>query len=166
MAMIAILHPLLSLILAAAAAPGRAASLVALRARGSASSSSSLSSDAPAPAAYKVWGSDQSNSVPGQSAGSRGSYLWTRDSQSIEAQIAGVPDAVPLGCVPGAASTGPCDLLDVFPPPAETGRRERQRDALELGDLPKFGRLHGMIKDLSNQYVTANIFTPEGGVSS
>ena len=109
---------------------------------------------------YEVWASDQSNSVTGeQSAGINGSYLWIWDSNSIKGQIKlGQGDAVPLSCTPNA-SAGPCDLWDVFPRTLQeissngvTGNT--------LGDLPKFGRLHGMIKDPQARYVTANMYAP------
>mmetsp|Transcript_27182 Transcript_27182/g.32137 ORF Transcript_27182/g.32137 Transcript_27182/m.32137 type:complete len:626 (-) Transcript_27182:326-2203(-) len=111
---------------------------------------------------YEVWGSDQSNSVPSQSsAGINGSYLWIWDSKSIGTQLEGGADATPLSCTP-SDSTGPCNLLDVFPSVlvenSSTGVLPNT-----LSDLPKFGRLHGMLKDPQNKYVTANIFAPGGG---
>ncbi len=108
--------------------------------------------------AYEVWGADQSNSVAGESsAGVKGSFLWIWDSDSIQDQVAGGADAKPLSCTPNDTE-GPCDLLDIFP----QDLKEVGTDTL-LGDLPAFGRLHGVIKDPSNRYVTANIFTPTGG---
>jgi len=111
---------------------------------------------------YEVWGSDQSNSVPFQlSAGIKGSYLWIWDSESIGTQIEGGADATPLPCTPSGLS-GPCNLLEVFPSDlvenSSTGGTWNT-----LGDLQKFGRLHGMLKDPQNKYVTANIFAPGGG---
>jgi len=107
---------------------------------------------------YEVWGSDQSNSVAGEtSAGVKGSFLWMWDSKSIADQLAGGADATPLSCTPND-DVGPCNLLDIFPQDLE----EVGSDAA-LGSLPAFGRLHGVIKDPSNLYVTANIFTPTGG---
>lgn len=109
-----------------------------------------------------MWASDQSNSVPGEnSAGVAGSFLWIYDSDSIQGQLSGEGDAVPLGCAPGRPS-GPCDLLDVFP----QDLIQVAPDGTELGplgDLARFGRLHGMIADPSGRYVNANIFAPEGG---
>eukprot|EP00579_Thalassiosira_antarctica_P011372 CAMPEP_0201918768 /NCGR_PEP_ID=MMETSP0903-20130614/7835_1 /ASSEMBLY_ACC=CAM_ASM_000552 /TAXON_ID=420261 /ORGANISM="Thalassiosira antarctica, Strain CCMP982" /LENGTH=600 /DNA_ID=CAMNT_0048455141 /DNA_START=62 /DNA_END=1864 /DNA_ORIENTATION=+ len=111
---------------------------------------------------YEVWGSDQSNSVENETTpGVKGSFLWVWDSDSIQDQLAGGEDAVPLSCSPDKAS-GPCDLLDVFPhnlmQVAQNGT-----ELGELGDLSRFGRLHGVIEDPSNRYVTANIFAPSGG---
>ena len=106
---------------------------------------------------YEVWGSDQSNSISGEtSPGVKGSYLWIWDSHDIKAQLDGEGDAVPLSCTPDK-QTGPCDLLDVFP------QDLKDKEGNELGGLFGFGRLHGMITDPSNRYVTANIFTPKGG---
>lgn len=106
---------------------------------------------------YEVWGADQSNSVPNvASRGVVGSYLWIWDSNSIQTQIDGEDDAVPLSCSPNKAQ-GPCDLFDIFPKTLvdEAGN--------SIEDLGSFGRLHGVIKDPSNRYVNANIFTPRGG---
>jgi hypothetical protein len=118
---------------------------------------------------YEVWASDQSNSVSGiAGAGLKGSYLWIWDSADIEAQLAGGPDAQPLGCERfdggnAKKNVGPCNLLDVFPQTL----REIGSDGLPTGntlaDLPAFGRLHGMIEDPQNMYVNANIFAPNGG---
>jgi hypothetical protein len=108
---------------------------------------------------YEVWGSDQSNSVAGEgSAGVKGSFLWIWDSESIKAQLAGGADATPLSCTPGI-DVGPCDLLDIFPP----GELKEVGTDTALEDLSSFGRLHGVLKDPSNRYVTVNIFTPGGG---
>ena len=116
-------------------------------------------------AKYEVWGSDQSNSVPSQTGpGAKGGFLWIWDSASIQKQLMGNGDddlAIPLSCMP-QTDTGPCDLLDVFP----RGLTQFTADGTELGkleDLEHFGRLHGMLPDPTNRYVTANIFTPKGG---
>merc|ERR1719346_341537 len=69
----------------------------------------------PKKTSYEVWGSDQSNSASGQStAGAQGGFLWIWDSESIEEQLSGGQNAVPLGCMPDS-SPGPCNLLDIFP---------------------------------------------------
>ena len=111
---------------------------------------------------YECWASDQSNSVTGQAVpGTNGSFLWIWDSFSIEKQLAGDNLAVPLGCTP-QKTTGPCDLLEVFP----QDLMQVSEDGAELGTLGglgNFGRLHGMIGDPLNLYVTANMFTPAGG---
>lgn len=117
---------------------------------------------------YEVWASDQSNSIPDQSAGSFGSFIWIWDSEDIKHQIAGGPQAQPLGCdVPfGSRSprnSGPCDLLDMFPQNlVEYGPDDEPTGNL-LADLNGFGRLHGMLPDPQGRYVNANIFAPGGG---
>ena len=110
-------------------------------------------------AQYEIWASDQSNSVSGESStGVNGSYLWIWDAPSVKSQLNNQNDAVPLSCTPDA-TVGPCDLWDVFPPSlVETGSIGVTGNV--LGDLPKFGRLHGMIKDPQARYVTANMYAP------
>ena len=104
-----------------------------------------------------MWASDQSNSVPGQEKlGIKGSFLWIWDSDDIETQLAGGPDATPIGCEPG--TTGPCDLIDLFPQDLV-----ESTSGTQLKDLSGFGRLHGVIKDPQQRYVNANIFAPGGG---
>mmetsp|Transcript_10914 Transcript_10914/g.19084 ORF Transcript_10914/g.19084 Transcript_10914/m.19084 type:complete len:597 (-) Transcript_10914:160-1950(-) len=111
---------------------------------------------------YEVWGSDQSNSVGDEtSAGFHGSLLWIWDSDSIQHQLAGGQDAVPLSCTPNE-TTGPCDLLVIFPQNLKQYDQDGNEIG-ELGDLSKFGRLHGVIPDPYNRYVTANVFAPGGG---
>ena len=106
---------------------------------------------------YEVWGADQSNSVSNEaSRGVKGSYLWIWDSNSIQTQIDGGDDAQPLSCSP-LKSQGPCDLFDIFP------KTLVDEGGNSIEDLGSFGRLHGVIKDPSNRYVNANIFTPGGG---
>lgn len=118
---------------------------------------------------YQVWASDQSNSVAGvDAAGTRGSFLWIWDSADVEAQIAGNSDAAPIACVPapeggGAAVSGPCDLLDVFPQTLAEVNADGNATGNTLADLTGFGRLHGVLADPDNRYVTANIFAPGGG---
>lgn len=117
---------------------------------------------------YEVWASDQSNSVPGQSAGTFGGFIWIWDSEDIERQLAGGPDALPLGCdVPfgsrSPSNTGPCDLLDMFPQDlVEVGPNDEPTGNV-LADLSGFGRLHGMLSDPQGRYVSASIFAPGGG---
>ena len=121
------------------------------------------------PAGYEVWASDQSNSVAGQTGvGLKGSYLWIWDSADIEAQLAGGADAQPLACERfdggnAAKNVGPCDLLDVFPQTLRELDADGNPTGRTLADLPRFGRLHGMIADPQNRYVNANIFAPDGG---
>ena len=108
---------------------------------------------------YEVWGSDQSNSVPGETArGVNGSWIWIWDGADIEAQVAGGPDAAALGCA-GMAGAGPCDVNAVFP----AGLAEIDADGTPTGSLrPQIGRLHGMLVDPQNKYLTANLFAPGG----
>jgi len=117
---------------------------------------------------YEVWASDQSNSVAGlDSRGVLGSYLWIWDSADIERQLAGGADAQPLPCSPGPkganGATGPCDLLDVFPPTLAEYDADGKATGNLLGDLNGFGRLHGMLPDPQQRYMNANIFAPSGG---
>ncbi|MCQ8186228.1 hypothetical protein [Parvularcula maris] len=118
---------------------------------------------------YEVWASDQSNSVAGVAGnGLRGSYLWIWDSRDIERQLAGGPDAEPLSCARnnnGRAprNVGPCDLLEVFPQDLREFGADGRPTGNRLSDLSGFGRLHGMLPDPQNRYVTANIFAPGGG---
>ncbi|AFZ47924.1 hypothetical protein Cyast_1971 [Cyanobacterium stanieri PCC 7202] len=113
---------------------------------------------------YEVWGSDQSNSVVGiQTVGTDGGLIWIWDSKDIEKQIESGVEAQPLGCDgnnrPG---DGPCDVNVVFPPTlAEYD--ENGATGQTIGDLPGFGRLHGMITDPQNKYLNVNLFTPGGG---
>jgi hypothetical protein len=133
---------------------------IAKQSKGRSSSSKSGKSNK---SSYEVWASDQSNSAPGQvSAGTKGSFLWIWDSDSIEDQLDNSgEEAVPLSCTPDE-SNGPCDLLRIFPSTLErctaTGCTGET-----LGGLEGFGRLHGVIKDPFNRYVTANMFAPGGG---
>ncbi len=121
-----------------------------------------------ADSAYEVWASDQSNSVAtASSPGTEGSYLWIWDSKDIEAQLAGGPEATPLGCNKKGRSkhrsVGPCDLNDVFPGNLVERNADNTKTGNTLADLNGFGRLHGMLPDPQNRYVTANIFAPGGG---
>ncbi len=119
-----------------------------------ASSVGGLSSDSGDGVRYEVWASDQSNSVAGESSyGFKGSYLWIWDSEDIKNQLETGTDAKPLPCIP-SATVGPCDLLEVFPQDLVSSLD----GSTQLGSLPRFGRLHGMIKDPQNRYVNANIF--------
>ncbi|MFK7992489.1 MAG: hypothetical protein AB8B87_00020 [Granulosicoccus sp.] len=115
---------------------------------------------------YQIWASDQSNSVAGvETPGTRGSYLWIWESSDLAVQIEGGVDAPPVSCVPAEndESTGPCDLLDVFPQDLAEIDADGNATGQSLGDLNGFGRLHGMLADPQNRYVNANIFAPGGG---
>ena len=127
---------------------------------------------------YEVWASDQSNSVAGADGpGLVGSYIWIWDQDAIEAQIAGGPDAQPLPCVSGqgtkkgkskkgaSAATGPCDLNEVFPASLAEYDADGNATGATLGDLTRFGRLHGMLVDPQQRYLTANIFAPSTAMS-
>lgn len=108
---------------------------------------------------FEIWGSDQSNSVVGEtSAGVRGSFLWIWDSDSI---LEDFEDASPLSCTPDSA-IGPCDILDIFPGTLMEYDESGPTGNI-LNDLDGFGRLHGVLKDTTERYVAANIFTPGGG---
>ena len=118
---------------------------------------------------YEVWASDQSNSVGGvEAAGTRGSFLWIWDSEDIEVQLAGGPLARPISCERddrgrAPSNVGPCDLLDVFPRDLIEVDANGDPTGASLADLGGFGRLHGMLPDPQQRYVTANIFAPGGG---
>ncbi|KAG7367631.1 hypothetical protein IV203_030302 [Nitzschia inconspicua] len=107
---------------------------------------------------YEVWGSDQSNSVPGiTSPGTKGGFVWIWNSTQVDTQIDGDGDAVPMTCTPTQAN-GPCNILDVFPQglvDSATG--------LTLAELPGFGRLHSIIQDPFGKYTAASLFVPGGG---
>ena len=110
---------------------------------------------------YEVWASDQSNSVPDEaSPGVNGSYLWIWDSADIKDQMDHGIDAVPLSCTPNSDDVGPCDLWDVFPLALNEVGDGGVMTGLTLADVPKFGRLHGMLKDPQARYVTTNMYTP------
>ncbi|WP_264324689.1 hypothetical protein [Romeriopsis navalis] len=113
---------------------------------------------------YEIWGSDQSNSVSGApSRGVSGSFLWVWDSGDMQRQLQTGQAAQPIGCDgQNVAGEGPCDLHDVFPNTlAEYDANGSTGKTLK--DLPKFGRLHGMLPDPQNRYMNANIFAPGGG---
>lgn len=115
---------------------------------------------------FEVWASDQSNSVSGEvSPGMKGSFLWIWDSKSIVDQLEDdegtAEEALPLSCTP-EDSTGPCDILKIFPPTLERCNDKGCTGEL-LETLPWFGQLHSVLKDPSNRYVSANMFAPGGG---
>ncbi|CZF85663.1 hypothetical protein [Grimontia marina] len=118
---------------------------------------------------YEVWASDQSNSISDAAGvGVKGSYLWIWDSKDIEAQLSGYGDAKPIGCGKNnngqsVNNAGPCDLLDIFPQDLMEFNAFGNPTGNRLSDLNGFGRLHGVIADPQNRYVTANIFAPSGG---
>lgn len=122
-----------------------------------------------AQSAYEVWASDQSNSVRDvESPGTSGSYIWIWDSADIQAQLAGHGPAQPLACGKhkkgkSKHNQGPCNLLDVFPQSLVEMHANGTPTGNVLADLNGFGRLHGMLPDPQNRYVTANIFAPSGG---
>ena len=112
---------------------------------------------------YEVWGSDQSNSVSGQSSkGVKGSYLWVWDADSIQNQLQGGGNAVPKPCTP-TAKKGPCDVLDIFPGTLQEHGKDGKATSNKLADVDGFGRLHGTAKDPFNRYVSLNLFAPSGG---
>lgn len=124
---------------------------------------SKVTTKSPKSGKYEVWGSDQSNSVPNASGpGTKGSFLYIWDSDSIQNQLMNADDAKPLSCTPND-DYGPCDLLKLFPQDLVEYNANGTATGNALADLPAFGRLHGVLKDPSNGYITANIFTPKGG---
>jgi hypothetical protein len=108
---------------------------------------------------YEVWGSDQSNSVPDQPVGTAGSFIWIWNSEDVEKQISKGITADPLGC---GSVPAPCDIVDVFPASLEQHDGSGLTGAT-LGDLPKFGKLHGMLADPQNMYMNFNSFVTGGG---
>ena len=148
---------------------GRIMKYLSLGATALATLSFTLSASASAKDSYEVWASDQSNSVAGTAGpGTKGSYLWIWNSKDIEAQLAGKGDAQPIGCGKNNGgksqkNVGPCDLLDVFPQSLLEYDANGNPTGNALSDLNGFGRLHGMLPDPQNRYVTANIFAPSGG---
>ena len=112
---------------------------------------------------YEVWGSDQSNSIAAvQSAGVHGSFLWIWNSTEVNKQLRDFDNqAVPMTCVPWQAN-GPCNVLDMFPANLEQYDGNDSPTEETLGSLGLFGRLHGVIKDPMNMYVSANFFVLGG----
>ncbi len=116
---------------------------------------------------YEVWAADQSNSVAdADGIGITGSFLWIWDSSDITDQLDEGTEALPLSCTP-FDEHGPCNLLDIFPSnlKANTCSGDLCSESGETLDHDNghFGRLHAVMKDPQNKYVTANIFTPKGG---
>lgn len=87
--------------------------------------------------------------------------MWIFDSEGVENQLAGKGDAPPLSCTPFKDS-GPCDAFDIFPHELVQIGDGGVPTSKSLGELFGFGRLHGLIADPKNLYVTANFFTPGG----
>ncbi|TBR60691.1 hypothetical protein B4U84_07505 [Westiellopsis prolifica IICB1] len=115
---------------------------------------------------YEIWGADQSNSVSGvQSRGINGSWIWVWDSKDVNKQLNyGGKEAKPLGCDgKNRAGEGPCNIHDVFPASLIEYKTDGQPTGNTLGNLPAFGRLHGMLTDPQNKYMNVNLFAPNGG---
>lgn len=112
------------------------------------------------PLGYEVWGSDQSNSVAGETRrGVNGSWIWIWDGEDVGRQISGEAEAEALACAGMASEVGPCDVNEVFP--AELLEFDAGGEA--TGETrPQIGRLHGMLVDPQNLYLTANLFAPGG----
>ena len=113
---------------------------------------------------YEYWAADQSNSVPGEaSRGVKGSFMWVWDSKDVDRQLKTGKLAEPLGCDgKNRPGDGPCNVLDVFP----SSLVEHDGDGptgFTLGDLPAFGKLHGMLADPQNRYMNVNMFANGGG---
>ncbi|MCT7961800.1 hypothetical protein NG791_14080 [Laspinema sp. D1] len=113
---------------------------------------------------YEIWGSDQSNSVSGvEGFGVKGGLIWIWDSDDLEQQIESGVAAQPLSCDgQNRPGDGPCDLNVVFPRNLAEYDQNRPTGKT-LGDLPGFGRLHGMLTDPQNKYLNVNLFAPGGG---
>lgn len=115
---------------------------------------------------YEIWAADQSNSSPDAvTYGKNGSFLWIWDSNDVNIQLNGGVDAKPLPCHPDE-TTGPCNLLDIFPASLEKHNGEEWSvpgESEALSDHSNFGRLHAVVQDPYDRYVTANIFAPSGG---
>jgi hypothetical protein len=113
------------------------------------------------PVGYEVWGSDQSNSVPGEDErGVNGSWIWIWDGEDVVAQIETGEPAPALACAGMEATQGPCDANEVFP----ASLLEYDVDGNPTGETrPQIGRLHGMLVDPQDMYLTANFFAPGGG---
>lgn len=113
---------------------------------------------------YEIWASDQSNSVSGEtSRGVNGSWIWIWDSGDVKKQLKNGQKALPLGCDgKNRPGDGPCNLHEVFPSTLSE-YDQNGKTGKTLGDLPSFGRLHGMLSDPQNLYLNANIFAPNGG---
>jgi hypothetical protein len=90
--------------------------------------------------------------------------MWIWDSADIEAQLAGEPAAMPMGCDgKNTKEAGPCDVNEVFPGKLKEYDASGKFTGNRLDDLPAFGRLHGMLPDPQNQYMNINMFAPGGG---
>lgn len=113
---------------------------------------------------YEIWGADQSNSVAdANSRGVSGSWIWVWDSKDVEKQLKNGKSAEPLGCDgKNCAGDGPCNLHDVFLS-SLVEHDANGPTGNSLGDLPSFGRLHGMVPDPQNRYMNVNLFAPGGG---
>ena len=113
---------------------------------------------------YEIWGADQSNSVADvDSRGVSGSWIWVWDSNDVEKQLKKGKTAEPLGCDgKNRPGDGPCNLYDVFPS-SLVEQDANGPTGKSLGDLPSFGRLHGMVPDPQHRYMNVNLFAPGGG---
>ncbi|MDH4049140.1 MAG: hypothetical protein OEW68_16680 [Gammaproteobacteria bacterium] len=111
------------------------------------------------PIRYELWGSDQSNSVPGQaSLGVNGSFVWIWHSDDVEEQVGGGSTARPLPC---AGTDAPCDTNLVFPADLD----EYDEDNEPTGDTrPLTGRLHSSFIDPQQKYALLSFFSPGGGM--
>jgi hypothetical protein len=109
---------------------------------------------------YEVWAADQSNTAPGQGVlGVKGGLLWIWDGKDVEKQVEDDGyKAVPLPCIPGD-TTGPCDILKIFPPELVTD----STPSTALGEMSGFGRLHGALIDPLSKYAALSMFVPGGG---
>ncbi len=108
---------------------------------------------------YELWGSDQSNSVAGQTGlGLNGSFVWIWHSDDVAKQITGGPAAQPLPC---AGTGAPCDTNLVFP----AALAEYDEFNNPTGSTrPVTGRLHSSFIDPQHKYALLSFFAPGGGM--
>lgn len=108
---------------------------------------------------YELWGSDQSNSVAGETGlGLNGSFVWIWHSEDVKKQIKGGPIAQPLPC---AGTSAPCDTNLVFP----AALAEYNEFSNPTGSTrPLTGRLHSSFIDPQRKYALLSFFAPGGGM--
>ena len=108
---------------------------------------------------YELWGSDQSNSMTGQTGlGLNGSFVWIWHSDDVAKQINGGPAAQPLHC---AGTVAPCDTNLVFP--ATLAEYDESKKATG-STRPVTGRLHSSFIDPQRKYALLSFFAPGGGM--
>ncbi|WP_342346934.1 hypothetical protein [uncultured Nitrospira sp.] len=108
---------------------------------------------------YELWGSDQSNSVAGETGlGLNGSFVWIWHSVDVKKQIKGGLVAQPIPC---AGTSAPCDTNLVFPAAlAEYNEFNNPTGSTR----PLTGRLHSSFIDPQRKYALLSFFAPGGGM--